>query len=128
MDQYYQGSLTAYSDRRRNYEILLDYDVNCSSEDRLGRSLEGQVLRDVFKQVSSSVVIVRSIQTDVIATPQSQLGISSVRVGSAYYNRRGRHNRSTFGSDSRKLLLSYLAVKSSRQGSSHLSPQAMWLS
>jgi S1-C subfamily serine protease len=38
---------------------------------------EGQPLREVFKQVNPSVVVIRSIQTDVIAGPQGQLGISA---------------------------------------------------
>lgn len=40
---------------------------------------EGQVLREVFKQVNSSVVVVKAIQTDVIAEPQTQLVIGSAQ-------------------------------------------------
>lgn len=40
---------------------------------------EGQVLREVFKQVNSSVVVVKAIQTDVIAVPQTQLVIGSAQ-------------------------------------------------
>jgi hypothetical protein len=32
---------------------------------------EGQALRDVFKRVSASVVVIRSVQSEVIAGPQS---------------------------------------------------------
>jgi S1-C subfamily serine protease len=38
---------------------------------------EGQPLREVFKQVNPSVVVIRSIQTDVITGSQSQLGIAA---------------------------------------------------
>jgi len=40
---------------------------------------EGQVLREVFKHVNPSVVVVRAIETDVSALPQSQLLISSAQ-------------------------------------------------
>ena len=40
---------------------------------------EGQTLRDVFKQVNSSVVVVRSIQMDIMATLQSQSAIASAQ-------------------------------------------------
>jgi hypothetical protein len=33
---------------------------------------EGQALRDVFKRVNASVVVIRSVQSEVIAGPQSQ--------------------------------------------------------
>ena len=43
---------------------------------------EGQALREVFKQVNSSVVVIRAIETDVIAAPPSQPPIAAGRLGS----------------------------------------------
>jgi S1-C subfamily serine protease len=40
---------------------------------------EGKELREVFKKVNSSVVVVKAIQTDVIAAPQTQLAIGSAQ-------------------------------------------------
>jgi S1-C subfamily serine protease len=39
-------------------------------------SAEGQALRDVFKRVSSSVVVIRAVETNVIAGPPSQPAIA----------------------------------------------------
>ena len=37
---------------------------------------EGQALRDVFKRVNSSVVVIRAVETNVIAGPPSQPAIA----------------------------------------------------
>jgi hypothetical protein len=47
---------------------------------------EGQALREVFKQVNSSVVVIRSVQSEVIAGPQSQ-PVMAAGLGSGVFSK-----------------------------------------
>jgi hypothetical protein len=64
-------------------------------------SAEGQALRDVFKRVSSSVVVIRSVQREVIARPQSQpvmaagLGSGVLASNSGAQHQAAERDRST---------------------------------
>jgi cysteine synthase len=49
-------------------------------------SAEGQALREVFKRVSASVVVIRSVQREVIAGPQSQ-PVMAAGLGSGVFSK-----------------------------------------
>ena len=51
---------------------------------------EGQALRDVFKRVNASVVVIRSVQSEVIAGSQSQPVSLLAWVRECLYQKTGR--------------------------------------